>query len=107
MTTSVTRPRTVTARIDTADTTPTPAARPDGSPLLLAFPASPGSGSDDHPGDDTDEADEACGEATWGELFDDPTPVESLAGYLHGMAYGARLFGPDDSVATRAHFDRL
>ncbi|MEU1519122.1 hypothetical protein ABZ490_44505 [Streptomyces sp. NPDC005811] len=39
-----------------------------------------------------------CGEAARGELFDDPVPVESLAGYLHGMAYGARLFGPDDSA---------
>ncbi|MEU5196062.1 hypothetical protein AB0G86_18730 [Streptomyces scabiei] len=57
--------------------------------------------------DDTDEADDACEEATWGEMLDDPTPVESLAGYLHGMAYGARLFSPDDSVATRAHIDLL
>ena len=98
MTTSVTRPRTVTARIDTID--PAPGTRP----LRLALPANPGSGSEDHLGDDTDEV---CGEATWGELFDDPAPVESLAGYLHGMAYGASLFGPDDSVATRTHFDRL
>ncbi|WP_331732958.1 hypothetical protein OG613_49010 (plasmid) [Streptomyces sp. NBC_00015] len=109
MTTAVTRPYTVTACIDTPDPTatdPAPVTGRDGRPLRLASPASPGSGSEDRSGDDTDEAEEACGEATWGELFDDPTPVESLAGYLHGMAYGARLFGPDDSVATRAHIDR-
>ncbi|MFG2767807.1 hypothetical protein [Streptomyces rubiginosohelvolus] len=52
--------------------------------------------------DDTVSADEAV-DAVLGEE-DDELEIESIAGYLHGTAPGARLFDTDGTVASRARF---
>ncbi|MGX1268001.1 hypothetical protein [Streptomyces phaeoluteigriseus] len=38
---------------------------------------------------------------------DDEPEIESIAGYLHGQDYGARVFGSDTPLSTCAAFDRL
>ncbi|MGW3335582.1 hypothetical protein ACWDF9_34155 [Streptomyces rubiginosohelvolus] len=60
-----------------------------------------GTGSTDQE-DDTVSADEAV-DAVFGEE-DDELEIESIAGYLHGTAHGARLFDTDGTVASRARF---
>lgn len=38
---------------------------------------------------------------------DEEPEIESIAGYLHGQAHGARLFGADTTISTCATFGQL